>query len=119
MTFLEPFRVAFTALRANKLRALLTMLGIILGVSSVIGIMAIGNGWAKFFESELGKFGVGVIYIFPGVDSNDADESQTPRLTYSDAEAIMQPGAAPAVAAVAVEFSGDGTLSAGGKRYIY
>jgi putative ABC transport system permease protein len=95
------------------------MLGIIIGVSSVIGILAIGNGWRQYFESELGKFGVGVIYIFPGIDTDKADETQQPRLTAADAEAILAPGAAPDVKAVAVEFGGEGTVSAGGERYLY
>jgi putative ABC transport system permease protein len=119
MHILEPFRVAFGALLANKLRALLTMLGIIIGVSAVIGILAIGNGLASYFEIELNKFGVGVFYIYPGIDSNKANATQTPQLTSADADAITQPGVAPAVKAVAIEFSGAGTVSAGKDRYTY
>ena len=119
MNLFEPFRVALSALRANKLRALLTMLGIIIGVSAVIGILAIGNGWAKYFESEMNKFGVGVFYIYPGSENNKANNVQSPQLTSADAEAILAPGAAPAVRAVATEFRSDGTISAGKDRYIY
>ena len=119
MNIFEAFRVAITALRANKLRALLTMLGIIIGVSSVIGILAIGNGWGQYFESELGKFGVGIFYVFPGVDSENANNTQTPQLTAADARALVEPGAAPAVKDVAVEFSGEGAVSAGKDRFNY
>jgi putative ABC transport system permease protein len=119
MNLFESFRVAWTALVANKLRALLTMLGIIIGVSSVIGILAIGNGWGQFFESELGKFGVGVFYVFPGVASERVDTNQAPQLTHADAQAILQPGAAPDVRAVSVEYSGGATVSAGKERYSY
>ena len=47
-------RLALRSLNRNRMRTLLTMLGIIIGVSSVIGILAIGNGWGQYFESELG-----------------------------------------------------------------
>ena len=70
------------------------MLGIIIGVSSVIGILAIGTGWGQYFESELGKFGVGIFYVFPGVDSENANNTQTPQLTAADARALAEPGAA-------------------------
>jgi putative ABC transport system permease protein len=119
MNLFESFRIAWTALVANKLRALLTMLGIIIGVSSVIGILAIGNGWGKYFESELGKFGVGVFYVFPGIDTDRADSRQSPQLTYADAQALLQPGAAPAVRAVSVEYGGNAVVSAGRERYSY
>ena len=44
MNIFESFRIAWTAVMSNKLRALLTMLGIIIGVGAVIGMLAIGNG---------------------------------------------------------------------------
>jgi putative ABC transport system permease protein len=119
MNLLESFRIAWTALVANKLRALLTMLGIIIGVSSVIAILAIGNGWGEYFEGELSKFGVGVFYIFPGVASERVDNNQAPQLTFADAQAILQPGAAPDVKNVAVEYSGSAVVNAGKERYTY
>ena len=59
MNLFESFRVAWMALRTNKMRALLTMLGIIIGVGTVIGTLAIGNGYSNFIESEFGKLGIG------------------------------------------------------------
>jgi putative ABC transport system permease protein len=119
MNLLESFRIAWTALMANKLRALLTMLGIIIGVSAVISMLAIGNGLSNAFQSDFNKLGVGVFYISPDYGSSDADETRQPRLTAADAEAIVQPGVAPAVKAIAVEYGRDAVVSAGKDRYSY
>ena len=61
MNILEAFRIAWTALMTNKLRALLTMLGIIIGVSAVISMLAIGNGLSNGIQSDFTKLGVGVV----------------------------------------------------------
>ena len=63
MTILESFRVAFEALAANKLRALLTMLGIIIGVGSVIAIIAIGRGTQAEIIGEIQGAGATVFTI--------------------------------------------------------
>jgi putative ABC transport system permease protein len=119
MNLLESFRIAWTALLANKMRALLTMLGIIIGVSAVISMLAIGNGLSNAFQSDFNKLGVGVFYINPDYGSSDAEETRQPRLTAADAEAIAQPGVAPAVKAVSVEYGRDAIVSAGRDRYFY
>src|SRR5689334_12083835 len=119
MNLFESFRVAWTALRTNKLRALLTMLGIIIGVGAVIGMLAIGNGLRQFLDKQFNGLGVGTFFVGPFVDSRKIDERQSAQLTFADAEAIMRPGAAPAVKAVSVEFDSNATVSAGQKRYSY
>jgi putative ABC transport system permease protein len=119
MNLFESFRVAWSALRTNKLRSLLTMLGIIIGVGAVIGMLAIGNGLRQFLDKQFNGLGVGTFYVGPFVDSRKVDERRSAQLTYADAEAIMQPGAAPAVKAIAVEFGSGEIVSAGQKRYGY
>jgi putative ABC transport system permease protein len=119
MNIIEAFRIAWTALMANKLRALLTMLGIIIGVSAVITMLAIGNGLANGIQSDFTKLGVGVFYIQPDYGSPDATETRRPRLTAADAEAIVQSGAAPAVKRIAVDYGRDAVVSAGRDRYSY
>src|SRR6476620_12123810 len=96
MTIIESFRVAWVALISNKMRALLTMLGIIIGVGTVIGTLAIGNGYSNFVESEFSKLGVGRLTISPQIDPAASDQALTPQLTAADAAALLQPGAAPA-----------------------
>jgi putative ABC transport system permease protein len=121
MSFAEAFRVAWGAMMTHKLRALLTMLGIIIGVGAVVGLLAIGDGYRAWIDAEFDTLGVGAFYVNPQVDDADEDDTTTvqPRLTAQDAAAIMQPGRAPAVEMVVVELSRDGIVSAGGERFIY
>jgi putative ABC transport system permease protein len=119
MNLFESFRVAWMALISNKMRALLTMLGIIIGVGTVIGTLAIGNGYSNFVESEFGKLGVGRLTIMPQIDPAAGDDTLTPHLTAADADALLQPGAAPAVEAVVVQYDGNAVVDAGKDRYYY
>ncbi|HNP71583.1 MAG TPA: ABC transporter permease [Kouleothrix sp.] len=119
MNLAEAFRVAWSALMINKLRALLTMLGIIIGVGTVVGMLAIGTGYSNFVESEFGKLGVGRLTVTPQIDPAASDEQLTPRLTAADADALMQPGAAPMVATVVKQFDGRGIVDAGKDRFDY
>ncbi|NNJ09128.1 FtsX-like permease family protein [Chloroflexales bacterium ZM16-3] len=117
MSIIEAFRVAWQAMLTHKLRSLLTMLGIIIGVGAVVGMLAIGDGYQLFIQREFNKIGVGVFYVNPTVDSTNTDETLRPQLRAIDAEAIMRPGAAPAVEFVALELNRSGAVSAGGERY--
>lgn len=73
MNLLETLRVAWEALVANKMRSILTMIGIIIGVGSVIAVVAIGRGTESAVLGELQGLGAGVFYIMPGsVSSSDA-----------------------------------------------
>ncbi len=63
MGFLENVRLAFTALIANKMRAFLTMLGIIIGISAVITITTIGNSIQQTLSNTFNQFGMNVFYI--------------------------------------------------------
>lgn len=73
MNILETLRVAWEALLANKLRSILTMIGIIIGVGSVIAVVAIGRGTEAAVLGELQGLGAGVFYIIPGsATSTDA-----------------------------------------------
>jgi putative ABC transport system permease protein len=117
MSIIEAFRVAWQAMLTHKLRSLLTMLGIIIGVGAVVGMLAIGDGYQLFIEREFNKLGVGVFYVNPSVDSENTDEALRPQLRSEDAAAIMLPGAAPAVEFVALELNRNGAVSAGGERF--
>lgn len=61
----ESLRVALRALRANKFRAALTMLGVIIGVASVILLTAIGNGVKDDFVNQIEGMGSNLLYVFP------------------------------------------------------
>ena len=66
MNFLESFHVAWAALRANKMRSLLTMLGIIIGVAAVIAMMALGQGAQVAVKKSIQSMGNNLLSVFPG-----------------------------------------------------
>ena len=66
MNFLESIRVSLRALRANKLRSILTMLGIIIGVGAVIAMVGIGNGASASITSQIQGLGSNLLIVSPG-----------------------------------------------------
>jgi putative ABC transport system permease protein len=66
MRLAEAFRVALVALRANRLRSVLTMLGVIIGVAAVVVLVAIGSGAKQEVESQVEGLGSNIIFVFPG-----------------------------------------------------
>ena len=66
MRWLMTFRIALRALARNKLRAFLTMLGIIIGVGAVIAMVAIGEGAKSTIRSQIASLGTNVLIILPG-----------------------------------------------------
>ena len=63
MNFLEGVRIALGAIRANVLRSFLTLLGIIIGISAIISVIAIINGLNLYVAENLANFGPGVYVI--------------------------------------------------------
>ncbi len=99
MRFVEILRIAFDALLRNKMRSVLTMLGIIIGVGAVIAMVAIGQGAQVQVDAQISSLGTNVLLIFPGSMSNSGVRSgaQTgTTLTEEDGVAIKEQ--CPAVA---------------------
>src|SRR5689334_4837634 len=91
MLLAETIRVALAALRANKLRAVLTMLGIVIGVASVIAMMALGRGAETAVNERIAKLGTTVIQINPRrVQQGGVGTTQQVKLTTRDIEFIRQ-----------------------------
>lgn len=94
MSIANLFKIALRAIAANKLRSFLTMLGIIIGVASVIAMLAIGQGSKRSIQAQISEMGSNMIMIRPGQDKGpggarqDADEMQTLKL--KDYEAIWE-----------------------------
>ncbi len=91
MNFVNLFKIALKALSNNKLRGFLTMLGIIIGVASVITMLAIGQGSKKSIQSEISEMGSNMIMIHPGGDIRggvrlEADDMESLKL--EDLESI-------------------------------
>ena len=93
MNFLENVRVALRALAANKLRSVLTMLGIIIGVGAVVALMAIGNGATASITSEVQGIGANLITVSPGrLQQGPGNQPQSPALLYYTDYELLEDG---------------------------
>ena len=81
MNFTQSFRLAIKSLTTSKMRALLTMLGIIIGVGAVIVILSLGNGLTGMVQQQIDKMGINMIQmqLFGGMD-NDLPRSEERRV---------------------------------------
>jgi len=83
MNVFANIRVALRALAVNKLRSVLTMLGIIIGVAAVVALMAIGNGATASITEQIEGIGSNNIQLFPGIFERGGQRIQA-KLTYDD-----------------------------------
>ena len=106
MLFGETIRVALGALRANKLRSLLTMLGIVIGVAAVIAVVALGNGAQKAVNDRIAALGTTLLTVNPGQVQQGGVRTGGggARLTIDDAKALVDRGTK--IAAVQPEMQG-------------
>lgn len=112
------FKIALRALANNKLRAFLTMLGIIIGVASVITMLAIGQGSKKSIQEQISEMGSNMIMIHPGADMRGGvrqDPSSMQTLKLTDYESLRDE--TNFVSAVSPEVSSSGQLIAGNNNY--
>ena len=66
MDFIQTLKLALRALRTNKMRSFLTMLGIIIGISAVIAMMAVGSGASYVISQQIASIGSNIILVIPG-----------------------------------------------------
>lgn len=93
MNIFASFKVAFKALLANKMRSFLTMLGVIIGVSSVITLVSIGAGLKQTIIGQLNQFGSDLIYVLPGDVARPGGPTGAlsfKSLKFSDADILRQ-----------------------------
>ncbi len=102
MSLLELLRLALSRLRTSRLRAALTMLGVIIGVASVVALVGVGQGTTSNITTRLAGLGTNLLTVSPS--------GQATTLTLEDADAIA---ALPSVAGVAPEVSTNGNVAAG------
>jgi putative ABC transport system permease protein len=91
MNLIETIKIAFRSLRANKMRSMLTMLGIIIGVASVVTMIAVGSGAQKQVAEQIRSLGSNVLMVMPGTAQQGATKLESgswQSLTESDARAI-------------------------------
>jgi putative ABC transport system permease protein len=104
MRLAEALRVAFDALRANRLRSILTMLGVIIGVAAVVILVAIGSGAKAEVEKQVQGLGSNLILVVPG----SLEIGSTPtasRLELSDVEVLGRAVGNPNAVATTVQSS--------------
>lgn len=89
----STFRISFRALRVNKMRSALTMLGIIIGVGAVIAMLAVGTGASNRIAEQISKMGSNLLIILPGATTAGGvrmGSGSQATLTMNDAEAIKK-----------------------------
>jgi putative ABC transport system permease protein len=111
MNVTESFLTALDSIVANKLRSVLTMLGIIIGVASVIALLGIGGGVNDFVTDEINSIGTNLMMI-----STDPENSGGyPALSLSDVQALSNPLNVPAVSEVAANVQGSQLVAYSGE----
>jgi putative ABC transport system permease protein len=114
----STFKIAFRALRRNKLRSVLTALGIIIGVGAVIAMVSIGNGAKAQVEQQIASLGENVILIFSGSVTSSGIRTGwggAGTLKIEDAQAIRRE--VPSVIAVSEEVVSTSQVSAGNQNW--
>lgn len=115
MNWLETLRTAVDAVRSHRLRSLLTMLGIVIGISSVVLTVGLGLGAQDQVRKQIDALGSNLLVVSPGSSTDGSGVrggfGSASTLTLADAEAIADPAVAPDVARVAPATSTTTTLT--------
>ncbi|WP_312688549.1 macrolide ABC transporter ATP-binding protein/permease MacB [Kosakonia sp.] len=88
--FNEALTMAWRAMAANKMRTLLTMLGIIIGIASVVSIVVVGDAAKQLVLADIRSIGTNTIDVYPGKDFGDDDPQYRQALKYDDLVAIQK-----------------------------
>ena len=105
MNIAQAIREALESLTANKLRAALTILGIVIGVAAVIAMLAVGTGAQDTILGSISGIGTNLLFVFQGNFQQDVRNEQP--LTIGDVQAIADAFQAPNVEAVAPIVAGE------------
>jgi putative ABC transport system permease protein len=120
MDLLNIIRVAFRALQRNKMRAALTMLGIIIGVSAVVAMVSIGQGAQSAVQAQIESIGTNLLFVSAGAQNvggvrSGTGDSGTNTLTVEDLEAIKRE--VPSVSMVTPTVNSRGQLVSGNMNW--
>lgn len=108
--FGEAVRMALIAMNTHRLRTVLTMLGIIIGIASVVAVVALGTGSQQQVLANISQLGSNTLEIFPGKDFGDVRSGKVETLVLADAEALAEQ---PFAAGVTPTVTGQRTLRLG------
>ncbi len=115
---ISSMRIAFRALTMNKLRSALTMLGIVIGVASVIATVAIGSGATQRIQDQIASIGSNIIIIIPGSTSSSGVRLGTGNaVTLSEADAREIPVQCPDVELTAPYVRGSAQVVSGNNNW--
>src|SRR3954470_7134467 len=118
MSWLSGIRIALRALRVNKLRSILTMLGIIIGVGAVITMIAVGSGAQAQVEEQIKALGTNLIIITPGsVTAGGVRMGSGSRSSLTEDDAYALQRELPDVQAAAPTLRGTGQVVFGGSNW--
>jgi putative ABC transport system permease protein len=117
MSWLETFRAGVEAVRAHRLRSLLTMLGIVIGISSVILTVGLGQGAQNQVKEQISALGSNLLIVSPGSSTDSSGVrggfGSASTLTLQDATAMADQDVVPDAEKVAPTTSGSTSLTAG------
>lgn len=88
--FFESFLMSIQAIIAHKMRSFLTMLGIIIGIASVVSVVALGRGSQEKILENINAMGTNTVSVYPGYGYGDRRSSRIKTLTVGDAEVLKQ-----------------------------
>ncbi len=121
MSWWETVRSGLAAIRAHRLRSSLTVLGIVIGISSVILTVGLGQGAQQEVEDQIDALGSNLLIVSPGSSTDSAGQrggfGSASTLTFADATAIADPSVVPDAAAVAPTTSSSVSLVNGGTNW--
>lgn len=112
--FLESLKMTTNAIITHKMRSLLTMLGIIIGIASIICVVALGNGSQQKILSDINSLGTNTLDIFNGRGRGDRNANKKRNLTIKDADFLRKQFYTESVTP---NVNGSGTLTYGNKSY--
>jgi len=120
MSFLMIVRIAYRALARNKMRAALTMLGVIIGVGSVIAMVSIGQGAQASVQAQISSFGTNLLFVSAGAQNvggvrSGTGDSGTNTLTEDDLQAIQRE--VPSVSALSPMINSRSQLVVGNQNW--
>jgi putative ABC transport system permease protein len=119
ITIGETFTIALASLASNKLRTLLTALGIIIGVAAVVALMAIGRGTQETITASITANGANLLTVRGGASNSGSVRGQvgsSQTLTIDDAEALADPQNVPSASLVSPEYSSNAQIVAGSQN---
>lgn len=121
MKFGHTFTIAFTALKINKMRSILTIFGIVIGITAIMVVMSVGNSTEAMILGQIGGMGSEMIVIQPGKEpkgpSDIAGALLSDSLTTRDVEALKNKTNVPFLADIAPSVIVPGSVSYGGETY--